>query len=187
MKKLVILAHPAKESFNRDILDTFIENSKDHEVFFMDLYDPEFAQPFLAYEKISEYGEDANRKKIQEKIAWADELVFAYPVWWGSVPAILKNFFDTNFTAGFAFQYMKGSPLPKKLLVGKTAKVFCTCDAPAAFYWIVGAPFKKAIKTLTLQYCGVKVTDFVLFDRLRKKDDVARDKLLVKVAKIAQK
>ena len=44
---------------------------------------------------------------IQEKITTADELVFVFPIWWVNMPAILKNFFDTILTGGFAFQYVK--------------------------------------------------------------------------------
>jgi len=32
------------------------------------------------------------------------------------MPAILKNFIDTNFSAGFAYKFQKGSVIPKKLL-----------------------------------------------------------------------
>jgi NAD(P)H dehydrogenase (quinone) len=32
------------------------------------------------------------------------------------MPAIMKNFIDTNFAAGFAYKFQKGTPIPKKLL-----------------------------------------------------------------------
>ncbi len=39
-----------------------------------------------------------------------------------------------------------------------------------------------------LGFCGVKVTDFVLFDKMRaKKQDDAREKMLQRVEKIASK
>jgi len=42
--------------------------------------------------------------KAQELIKWADHLVWIYPVWWGSIPAIMKGFIDRVFLPGFAFQ-----------------------------------------------------------------------------------
>jgi putative NADPH-quinone reductase len=44
-------------------------------------------------------------KTVHEKITGCDEMAFFFPVWWGGVPAILKNFFDSNLTSGFAFKY----------------------------------------------------------------------------------
>jgi NAD(P)H dehydrogenase (quinone) len=82
----------------------------------------------LHFEDKHNFDDDKNRKHFQEKITQADELVFIFPVWWGGVPGILKNFFDTNLESGFAFKYGKNGL--EKLLVGKTVKVFCTCDAP---------------------------------------------------------
>ncbi|AXK32252.1 flavodoxin family protein [Streptomyces armeniacus] len=39
----------------------------------------------------------------QEKIAWADTLVFHFPLWWFGPPAILKGWFDRVLVQGFAF------------------------------------------------------------------------------------
>ncbi|MCK1796728.1 NAD(P)H-dependent oxidoreductase [Streptomyces sp. XM4193] len=39
----------------------------------------------------------------QEKVAWADVLVFQFPLWWFGPPAILKGWFDRVFVQGFAF------------------------------------------------------------------------------------
>jgi NAD(P)H dehydrogenase (quinone) len=44
---------------------------------------------------------------MQEKILWADEIVLVFPIWWGDMPAIMKNWMDCNFMSGFAFKYEK--------------------------------------------------------------------------------
>jgi hypothetical protein len=44
-------------------------------------------------------------KKIQKQITESNHLIFIYPVWWGSMPAILKGFFDRVLTPGFAFRF----------------------------------------------------------------------------------
>jgi putative NADPH-quinone reductase len=38
----------------------------------------------------------------QETIGWADHLVIIYPLWLGSMPALLKAFFEQTFRPGFA-------------------------------------------------------------------------------------
>ena len=48
---------------------------------------------------------DPIRSALQEKIILADEVIFVFPIWHVNVPAILKNFFDTVFTSGFAYRY----------------------------------------------------------------------------------
>jgi len=90
---------------------------------------------------------------IQDKIQRCDELVIVFPVRWGNMPAILKNFFDVNLSAGFAFNFVSGSNTPEKLLTNKTAKVYVHCDAPAFLYkWSVisGISIKHYLKRLIL-------------------------------------
>ncbi|QFR39772.1 NAD(P)H-dependent oxidoreductase [Candidatus Gracilibacteria bacterium 28_42_T64] len=120
------------------------------------------------------YGEDKNRKIMQDKITWADQLVFIFPIWWGQVPAIMKNFFDTNFENNFAFRYTKKGQ--EGLLKGKTARVFATCDAPGFIYKLFIFPnrIKGYFKMYLLGFCGIKTSSFHLFDSMRKRDDASR-------------
>jgi len=48
----------------------------------IDLYDKTLVQSFLSFEDKKILNDDINRKKMQEKITWADELVFIFPIWW---------------------------------------------------------------------------------------------------------
>ncbi|WP_316044929.1 NAD(P)H-dependent oxidoreductase [Carboxylicivirga litoralis] len=47
----------------------------------------------------------------QQAIKDADHLVFVYPIWWSTQPALLKSFIDRVFLPGFAFSYRDNSPL----------------------------------------------------------------------------
>ncbi len=42
-------------------------------------------------------------KVEQEKLLWADFVIFQFPLWWYSVPAILKGWFDRVFASGFVY------------------------------------------------------------------------------------
>jgi len=66
------------------------------------LYQEQEQLPFLEFEDIRKLEPLKLRKKYQDKISWADKIVFIHPMWWYIMPAILKNFIDQVFTSGFA-------------------------------------------------------------------------------------
>lgn len=39
----------------------------------------------------------------QDKLMWADALILAFPLWWFSMPAILKGWIDRIYSYGFAY------------------------------------------------------------------------------------
>ena len=70
----------------------------------------------------------------QEHIRWADHLVILYPLWLGSMPALLKAYLEQVMRPGFAFAQDKGKGLPQKLLTGKSARIVVTMGMPSLFY-----------------------------------------------------
>lgn len=113
MKKLIITAHPSSQGFTHTIANTLqsLSEAKGDTIEILDLYKTELAQDFLRFEDRQNLEQDETTRKIQSKIAWADELVFIFPIWWGDAPAILKNFIDCNFHTGFAYKYENGKPV----------------------------------------------------------------------------
>lgn len=95
--------------------------------------------------------------RAQKLILWADHLVFVYPMWWGSMPALLKGFFDRVFHPGFAFKFAtKDAYLWDKLLTGRSGRVMITSDGPpVAIRLLYSNPAIQAIKGMTLEFCGV--------------------------------
>ena len=125
--------------------------------------------------------------KAQELIKWADHLVWVYPVWWGSVPAIMKGFIDRAFLPGFAFKKKEGSVWWDKFLVGKTARLISTLDQPVWYYkWINRNPSNHAMKKLTLQFVGVKKVRITTIGPMRLSTDEFRNKWLKKVEKLGE-
>ena len=59
----------------------------------IDLHRDENQQPFFTYQNVNKLEVTKEMKYYQDKISKADELVFVFPYWWESMPAILKNFF----------------------------------------------------------------------------------------------
>lgn len=196
MKTLIFTAHPSPEGFSHKIAQQYAGTKKTQNIEseIINLYDEQWKLDFLQFpektEENSESFETENQntvciKKIQKKITESDELVFVFPLWWGESPAIMKNLIDTVFSSGFAFQFEKGKSLQTKLLTGKTAQVFVTCDAPKIYYWFKGSPFKTTWKDFILDFCGIKMNNFELFDKMRSRDEKGRNDVLEKVTKVA--
>ncbi len=112
---------------------------------------------------------------MQRHISEATHLVFVYPNWWGTGPALLKGFMDRVFLPGFAFKYRPNSPFWDKLLVGKTARLIVTMDTPAWYYYFVnGSPGHKAMKNCILEFCGVKPVRISSFGPIKSSDKLQR-------------
>jgi putative NADPH-quinone reductase len=73
-------------------------------------------------------------REAQEIIRWAQHLVVVYPLWLGTLPALLKGFFEQTFRYGFALGAPKGGRFPQRLLKGRSARVIVTMGMPAATY-----------------------------------------------------
>lgn len=107
MKYLIIYAHPNPKSFNHAILETISEELKKKKKEFKvrDLYKIGF-NPALSTKDLSAIQNGAVPKDIekeQEYIRKADTIVFIFPIWWSSMPAILKGYIDRVFSLKFAY------------------------------------------------------------------------------------
>ena len=93
--------------------------------------------------------------EAQQAIAWAEHLVFLYPLWLGDVPALLKAFLEQVARPGFAIGYGEG--FPKGLLKGKSARVIVTMGMPGLFYSLVyRAHSLKSLERNILNFAGIK-------------------------------
>lgn len=119
---------------------------------------------------------------MQQLIKSAKHLVLVYPSWWGSMPALLKGFFDRAFLPGFAFKYHPNNPMWDKYLKGKTARIILTMDSPG--WWnsfIYHRSNIFAVKVATLQYCGIKPVRVTTFSSVRFSTPEKRKKWLQQV------
>lgn len=128
MRYLIVYAHPEPKSLNGALKDHAVAAlvGAGHEVQVSDLYAMRFkavadADDFpvrdrserLVYHRASgeAYANATQSGDIaaeQEKLLWADVVVLQFPLWWFSVPAILKGWIDRVFAHGFAI----GVPKP---------------------------------------------------------------------------
>ncbi|WP_371395623.1 NAD(P)H-dependent oxidoreductase [Fretibacter rubidus] len=93
----------------------------------------------------------------RENVLWADHLCWVYPVWWGGMPAKMKGVIDRAVLPGFAMSYPEGKIFWERLLVGRSADVILTSDAPPWFDQIVnGRPAKNQAVNTILKFAGIK-------------------------------
>ena len=104
MNILVINGHPDKESYCQAIFQTIVENidSKRHELEMINLNEEEF-DPVLRYGYRQRMEDDPFILRSQSLIQWADHFIFVYPIWWSSMPSLLKGWIDRVFTPGIAY------------------------------------------------------------------------------------
>ncbi len=157
VKVLVILGHPRRDSLGGSLFGAFAEGSAASGVDTQLLVLSELKfDPNVHYPSPRDQPLEDDLQWAQDLISAADHLVFVFPTWWGTMPALLKGFLDRVFTPGFAFKYQPhGHHRP--LLTGKTAEIITTMDTPYwVFYWIYGRPGVKSLTRCTLGFCGVE-------------------------------
>lgn len=152
MKVLIVFAHPESRSLNGALRDVAIKElkAKGHEVRVSDLYADGWKSeidrsdfPSLAPDErlkvASASGQaftadslTADVKTEQDKLLWADVLILQFPLWWFSMPAILKGWVDRVYAFGFAYGVGEqsdqrwGDRYGEGTLVGKRAMLLVT-------------------------------------------------------------
>jgi putative NADPH-quinone reductase len=95
-------------------------------------------------------------RQVQDDIRWAQHLVLIYPLWLGDMPALLKGFLEQVARPGFAFARDKLTPLGKKPLAGRSARVIVTMGMPALVYrWYFRAHSVKSLRRNILRFVGI--------------------------------
>ena len=206
MNILVINGHPDKKSFSTAIFNKVIDNldNEKHEIETLNLADMKF-DPVLRFGYRERMVEDAEITRSQELIQWADHLIFIYPIWWSSMPSLMKGWIDRVFTPGVAYSsnhkgifilnFITGRQF-KKLLKGKTADIITTSQGPSWWYkifsGIISVPdsYRVAVlKNAVLNHCGIKTRKVMNLGDMNREPNTleVREIFLEKVAKHASK
>lgn len=178
---LVIIGHPRKYSFSEAIAQAYISGAA---------YNPEVGIEVLQLADLS-FNPNVihNSPNVQplepaileakRLISWADHIIFIYPTWWGTMPALLKGFIDRVFTEGFAFHETEGGTGYTPLLRGKTAQLITTMDTPRLVYQLFyRAPGNNAMRRSLLEFCGFELTSTLTFGPMKSSSIAQRKKWL---------
>ena len=180
MKILIVYAHEEPLSFNGAMLRLAVATFEEqgHEVVVSDLYAMKFkavadGEDFLERRDKHFLKRQAEEKAAlalgtlahdivleQEKLLAADLVIFQFPLWWFSMPAILKGWVDRVMTMGFA--YGGGMWYDQGGLKGRKAMLALTTGGPGTGYSASGIngsldailfPIQHGI----LYFCGFEV------------------------------
>ena len=118
-------------------------------------------------------------QRCQDMIRTADHLVVLYPLWLGTMPALLKAFFEQVFRPGYAFAAAVPGRMWKKQLTGKSARIVVTMGMPAFIYrWYFGAHGLKSLERNILGFAGIGPIRESLFGMIESASDAKRKRWL---------
>jgi len=123
MNVLLVHAHPEPSSLNGSLKDFAVQRleSAGHAVQVSDLYAMRWKAPLDAGDSVApqtgapfrpsldskhafENGlQSADIASEQAKLLWADAVILQFPLWWFSMPAILKGWVERVYAYGFAY------------------------------------------------------------------------------------
>lgn len=183
MKPFIVLAHHEPQSFCGALKDTAIDvfTSQGYTPHLSDLYQmsfkptadwTDFLSPlhpdYLKYgvEQRHAYENGSLAPDIvveQKKLSESDLILFIFPMWWHSVPAIMKGWFDRVLTPGFA--YGRNQTFANGPLKGKRAMLVFTTGAEPERYAAeddlgILEHHLLAIEHGTLRYVGMDILPY---------------------------
>lgn len=181
MKILIVYTNHHKENFNEKLLQRIKKKivGNGHEIVVRDLYDIEF-NPVLTsedFQQISQKQTPPDILKEQEFITWSDLIVFIYPIWWGSMPAITKGYIDRVFSWGFAYRTENKKIVP--MLVDKKVFIMNTLGQSKQEYEKGMFAAMNLVNTEGIfGFCGVKIAQQLYFPSIHSVDDDEIEKYL---------
>ncbi|CAN5177245.1 NAD(P)H-dependent oxidoreductase [soil metagenome] len=160
MNILIVFAHPEPASLNGSLKDFAVRRlqAAGHSVRVSDLYamhwkagvdagdntDHESGAPFDAVAESSHAfangTQSADIALEQDKLRWADAVILQFPLWWFSMPAILKGWIDRVYAYGFAYGVGEhsdrhwGDRYGEGTMKGKRAMLMVTTGGWASHY-----------------------------------------------------
>lgn len=190
MKKILIInGHPNTESFNHSLAAAYLQGAQDSnaEVAVINIaaldFDPNLR---FGYRKRTSLEPDLERAIAMLKAA--EHLVWFFPTWWASYPAIMKGFIDRTFLPGITFETQQKSPFPKPLLKGKSARVIITSDTPKWYDFLyMKRPVRHQFNKGVLAFCGVSPIKTTYISVIKNSNEKQRASWLDQVYALGKK
>lgn len=202
MNILIVYAHHEPSSFTAAMknLATEILSRQSHNVVISDLYGQGFSAVAQKWDFVTTSGGHFNYMLEQkhaanldlafspdilgeiEKVRAAEIILLVTPIWWFSVPAILKGWFDRVLAMGVTWD--SGKIYENGLLRGKQAMLIASAGGPAQYYQENGRHKATAVEILhhvnhgTLAFCGLNVHEPFVALGVLGLDQEGRDKVL---------
>lgn len=155
---LVVQGHPDSSNWHYDhaLARAYAEGagSGGHEVREIDTGAIEF--PLLRSRAQWESGDvPRDIAEAQENVLWAQHIVLVYPLWLGTMPALLKGFLEQVLRPRYAFGDTPGRM--QHPLRGRSARIIVTMGMPGFVYrTYFGAHSLKSLERNILRFAGIR-------------------------------
>jgi putative NADPH-quinone reductase len=164
----VVHSHPLTDSYNHALFRIIVESLGDrHQVVATDLYRERFSPVMTEAERQSYYQAPYAEEGVADlarQLRQADGIIFCFPHWWFSMPAMLKGYFDRVWAPGTAFAHdLKGGRI-KPLLTN--IRLFGVVTSYGSPWWlsriVMQDPGRKVLLRALKPMCGSGVRSFYL-------------------------
>jgi putative NADPH-quinone reductase len=186
LKIVIIQGHPDNSAPHllHALADAYAQGARQagHEVRHIDVAALDF--PLLRKQSDFESGEvTPGLRAAADALKEADHIAVFFPLWLGTMPALLKAFLEQTFKPGVAFAYGQG--FPKQLFKGKSARVVVTMGMPAfAYRWFYLAHGLRGLERSILKFVGVGPVRDTLFGNVGGASDTTKAGWMEKMRKL---
>ena len=193
MRILLVLAHPQRESFAHAVQERARAGLQraGHEVRLLDLYGIGFDPVMSEADRRDYHTPGLNEVRVADQLAhlrWAEGLVFVYPTWWYSLPAMLKGWIDRVWVPFATFELPQGlAPVQGRMQNIRLIGGFSTYGSP--WWWIrlvSGDPGRRIVMKGLRPLCHRSCRSFWLGHyRMDSSTPASRARFLRKVEALA--
>jgi NAD(P)H dehydrogenase (quinone) len=130
---LIVVAHPLIDSITMKLARSFALELMDlgHRQRTSDLYRMGF-DPVMSADELEPNSKThltpSDVALAQASVSAADAITVIYPLWWATMPAIMKGYIDRVFSRGFAYEATNGQA--RGLLAGKQCVLITLSGSP---------------------------------------------------------
>jgi putative NADPH-quinone reductase len=116
--------------------------------------------------------------EARDAIVSAQHLVIVFPLWHGTMPALVKAFLEQVMRPGVALEY-RTHGFPRGLLAGRSARLVATMDMPALIYrWYFRAHGVRGLERSVLRFAGMAPVRETLLGMVDAASDAKRQSWL---------
>jgi putative NADPH-quinone reductase len=149
---LIIDGHPDAQSLTAELVRRYAAAHGDARV--LALRDLEY-DPHLRFGYRERMPLEPDLAEAKDALKDAVNVVVATPLWWGSVPALLKGFFDRALLPQQEYRYTDAG-IPVGLLSAPHGRLLLLADTPWYFAPLTRLPAQTHVARNTLRLCGIR-------------------------------
>lgn len=187
MNTLIVFNHPYEGSYCNAILEAvrngLEQGGHHHDVIHLDNdgFDPVMRSKDLkAFAMAGRLGEEALKEvdplimTYKTRLEWAERLVMIFPIWWMTMPAMMKGFIDKVIFPAIAYN-MDGGRLKSRLHSLRSVIVISTMNTPAEIYRnMFGNSLEGSLIKGTFKQIGITDVEWISLNEVKQVTDEQR-------------